>query len=423
MYYTDASGNTLLTQLNFLNTDYKLLVSLNVQHHENGYLFLSENNAGGTGANKQISGAFLPTDRWFTLRIEFYYTGEANTTRMKIYTDAGDGETMKCISDFITYAPAAVTDAQNIRLVDICHMRKAPHTLYLDDVSLTRTEKAYEEGTLNPLTALDVLNKAPVPDGPDGTDEPFDVTVDFEDGSINGDYFVTTVGTLTAAGTNAGKAAHDPIDAGDSQGGNLNTYLELRDDVPGRVGDLVLHITQNASEKDNYNYTTTVIKETSGPAEGDIYTLRMDVMFDKNESSATVLLMQMFFENQSYVGLNVFAIPGENGGVYLSFGYEYNVQNYIPYGEWVTVEIVYEAPIRGEESDYNMHFFIKSSKTGGELKKVYTATSRTNSNLMTKPDYMKQFYIMHYKSGEGSYYLDNITFTRTAENANPSSEG
>ena len=418
MYYTAATGNALLTQLNFVNTDYKLLTSINVQHHENGYIFLSENNAGGTGANKQITGAYLPVDRWFTLRIEFYYTGDADTTRMRIYTDARDGETLECIADIVSYAPMAVENVQNVRLVEICHMRKAPHTLYIDDVSLTRTDKAYAQGGVNPLTSLDVLNKAPTPEVPEETVDPFESVIDFEGGEINGDYFTTTVGKLTSAGTEAGKDAHDPIDAGDSLGGNLNTVLELRDDVAGKVGDTVLHITQNAEEKNNYNYTTTTITETKGPSEGDILTFRTEIMFEYTEIASTALLMQLYFQGQSYIGLNVFATAGENGGVYLSFGYEYNVKDYIPYGEWVTLEIVYEAPVRGEASDYNMHFFIKSSKTGGELKKVYTASARANENLMTKPEHIDKIYIMHYKSGEGSYYLDNITFTRTVENEN-----
>ena len=423
VYFENPEKTTTFTQIFFRSEDNKKLASINFTSSENGYIYLSENNATegenpGTGANVAIPGAFLPVDRWVSVRFVFFVTGSADTTRMKIYTDARDGETMQCVSDIVCYSPAAIMNPKNIAKVDIAHQRTAALTSYFDDVYLTRTALAYEAETLYPLTSLDVLNKTPEPEEPEDTVQPFESVIDFEGGKINTDYFTTTVGKLTSAGTEAGKDAHDPIDDGESLGGNLNTSLELRDDVAGKVGDTVLHITQNAAEKDNYNYTTTTITETRGPGEGDILTFRMEVMFEHTEISATALLMQMYFESQSYIGLNVFALPGEGDGVYLSFGYEYNVRNYIPYGEWVTIEIVYEAPVRGEASDYNMHFFIKSSKTGDVLTKVYTAAAKANENLMTKPSHMSKIYIMHYKSGEGSYYLDNITFTRTAENEN-----
>ena len=422
-YFEDAGKTTTFTQLFFKTQDNKKLASINIMNSDKGYLYLSQNNEAegdipGTGANVIIPGAYLPVNRWITLRAVFYHTGNTETMRMKLYTDAGDGETMRCISDVACYSPKAIESEKTVYRVEIAHQRTAALTSYFDDVYLTLTDTEYAQEELYPLSSLDVIDKNIEPDEPEYPDEPYETVIDFEGGAIKGDYFNVTAGKITSEGVAAGKPEHNAIDDGDSEGGNLNTYLELRDDVEGKVGNRVLHVTQSAAEQKNYGYTETVIGETSGPGEGYIYTFRAEMRFDYLSIASTALIAQMYFGDKAYPSIFVFALPEKARGVWLSFGYEYNVQGYIPYDEWVTIEIVYEAPVRGDADEYNMYFFIKSSKTDNELKCVYTARAKTNDMLMASPAYMDKMLITHYRSGEASYYLDNITFTRNAENEN-----
>ena len=61
-----------------------------------GTLKIAEYNDDGSGT-ATVGGIALPTNEWFTLRIEYYQTKVAETSMMKIFLGTS-GENLKCVA-------------------------------------------------------------------------------------------------------------------------------------------------------------------------------------------------------------------------------------------------------------------------------------------------------------------------------------
>jgi mannitol/fructose-specific phosphotransferase system IIA component (Ntr-type) len=64
----------------------------------------------------------------------------SDTTRAKIYVGS-DEESLSCVADVVAYRARGLTGI--LENVAIAHQRTNSSTVYLDDISLTRTEKEY----------------------------------------------------------------------------------------------------------------------------------------------------------------------------------------------------------------------------------------------------------------------------------------
>jgi hypothetical protein len=107
---------------------------------------LREHNENGTGKSGQtmfsnsLKSGTLPYNAWFTLRVELYLGGTAETSMAKIFVDTGDGNGMQCIADgnfHNGYADYSFTHIQ------IEHDTQRSGINYFDDMSVKIIRKEY----------------------------------------------------------------------------------------------------------------------------------------------------------------------------------------------------------------------------------------------------------------------------------------
>jgi len=143
MRYSDinAKGNFTtfyfggMTEVYFRLGSSTTTTKLNVMH----------SNATSTTA-ATVKTSVIPNGEWFNIRIEFYKTNDAATTTTRIYVGADGGE-LEYVCDINGYESADALDPD--KTADILRIKHATtadvnYTLYLDDVSYTRIDKAYE---------------------------------------------------------------------------------------------------------------------------------------------------------------------------------------------------------------------------------------------------------------------------------------
>ena len=167
LYYTDILDNGDVTQIFFQNKKSAILVALRLVYNKSaGTLKIAEYNDDGSGT-ATVGRIALPTNEWFTLRIEYYQTKVAETSMMKIFLGTS-GENLKCVAEFNCYREAALNN--NITKLSIAHQRTNESTLYMDNVSFTRTAEVFE------TEFVPDLENIPCPN---------DMPADFENGFIN----------------------------------------------------------------------------------------------------------------------------------------------------------------------------------------------------------------------------------------------
>ena len=424
-YYLESASNGSVTQLHFMGVNGRELVGINMHYDAAaGHMLIKQANtyssssAGfadgylpGTGT-ESIPGTYLPMERWFTIRFIFFATGNHETSRLKIYADVEDGETMKCIADINAYYD--VNNVADLKYVQIAHQRTNSAVVYFDDVSLTRTALEYTSETVSPTTPAMV---APPPDPllpeitmPDVIDGSTSGTVSgFDSGAIMDSNIIVSVGSAKSTSV----TASDDITEGESFGGNAYTYYALKRDVSGKVNDVVLRVTTDSAQYSNYNNSQMNIKVSQAEENGTVYTFQTDIMYTYKSQDA--LVHQLFFGDIHAPSINV---KTKKGGVsILGADQKEIVSGVIPYDEWVSLRFVLIAPVDNNNAEnYVLHIYVKSSATGGEFKKQCSITSYTNGTLSGMKAAFDTFYIYSYASGgKGEYYLDNISFTRTVE--------
>ena len=422
-YFLESAANGSVTQLHFMGENGKELVGVNFSYDPGaGNMVIkqantySANSSGfeegfhvgsGTAA---IPGTYLPKDRWFTVRLMFFATGDPTTSHLKIYADVEDGKTMKCIADVIAYYN--VNQVSNIKYVQVAHQRTNSAVVYFDDVSLTRTDLAYEAEEIFPTTPAmvapppdPILPEIPAPETVGGT-LPGTVT-DFSSGAIVNNY-------LTVSGGGAKNGTVTPFETiveGESFGGCDYTYYQLKSDVADKVDDFVLHIRTDSSQYSNYNNAQINLKASAVEAAGTVYTFQTDIMYTYKSQDA--LVHQFFFGDIHAPAINVKTRKG--GAELLNSSQQSMGIALIPYDEWVSMRFVLIAPVGNNNADnYILHIYVKSSATDGEFAKQCTIKGYTNGTLSGMKEAFDTFYIYSYASGGvGEYCLDNMTFIRT----------
>ena len=156
-YDSDSIGiNGDLTQLFFMNSLEGQLYSLRISAQATKGVFklsLIENNIGSdkdTGTGETICDN-LACDGWFTLKIVFHRTGNADTTGADIYLN---GELVKADRTF----KAAALEQNPLVKVVLSHQKTNSSTVYLDDISFKKSGEVVE----------DVESDKPVADFTDG---------------------------------------------------------------------------------------------------------------------------------------------------------------------------------------------------------------------------------------------------------------
>ena len=79
-------------------------------------------------------------------KYELYATGDADTMITKIYIGEGENEPV-CVAEANVYRDTSVTDIKNFRI--LWQKYATEYTVYLDDVSLIRSDKAFVSSTSN----------------------------------------------------------------------------------------------------------------------------------------------------------------------------------------------------------------------------------------------------------------------------------
>ena len=140
-YPSDSIGtNGDVTQLFFLDSLEAQAYSLRIEAKKVDGVFtlnLIENNEAGTGSGAVIYSG-IPCDQWFELKVVFHRTRIDNTTGAGIYLNGN------LVVENMTYNTAALGN-NPITKVALVHQRTNSSTLYLDDLSFSRSGEVVEQ--------------------------------------------------------------------------------------------------------------------------------------------------------------------------------------------------------------------------------------------------------------------------------------
>ena len=169
-YYTDILGPGDMTQLHLINdvgkggvvASFRLM--LNADKKSIGIKCYND----GKDGTKTFDDIGLSIDEWFTLRIEFFSTGEADTQMARILVGA-DGDKPVNIGEVTAYREDTLGTVPI--LMNIAHQRTNGSTTYLDDISFSQIYKNF--------------NGEPIYDPSEQFKPTPDVPSDFENGYIN----------------------------------------------------------------------------------------------------------------------------------------------------------------------------------------------------------------------------------------------
>ena len=250
------------------------------------------NLRGNVTANASVydlygNGLNLKANQWYTVRYELYATGAAETYMTKIYIGQGNNEPV-CRAEVNAYTASLYTDITVFKLV--WQKWDTNYTVYLDDVSLVKSNKAF------------VTSKLPAePEGFNGEDT--DVY------TVSGNRLYTS---YTAGGTTP-SITEDPTDYTNkvlkiqkiAQGASATTYIsafESETDAncytysskiyfgnPTNTGDTIASFIFNSNVKVNYNVTYG--------ATGTIYMKNVDnVNYTDFDGNAITLSPKTWYE-------------------------------------------------------------------------------------------------------------------------------
>lgn len=157
-YYTDILASGTVMQIHY-RTSSGNAVSFNVKADiKAGTISLSQNNGAGSGT-ADIPVAIMPMDEWVELTIEFYKTNDAATTMAKFYVGT-EGKEPECLAAVNAYLPSGIDTDTMIDSVSLAYQRTNGSTVYLDDISFSRTEKEFTPAPPRPEIAdFENINK------------------------------------------------------------------------------------------------------------------------------------------------------------------------------------------------------------------------------------------------------------------------
>ena len=231
-YLTDLTvdGVTMqdLLQMMFVSSDGQRAAGYGMKAGGDGsaaYLNLRHNVTANASIYDLYDNAVsVKADQWYTVRYELYATGAAETYMTKIYIGQGDKEPV-CVAEVNAYTASLYTDVSSFKL--IWQKWDTNYTVYLDDVSLVKSNKEF------------VTSKLPaVPEGFNNEDT--DVY------TVSGNRLYTS---YTAGGTTPSIAA-DPTDSTN----NVLKIQKIAQSVSGAAA-ATTYISAFESETDANCYT------------------------------------------------------------------------------------------------------------------------------------------------------------------------
>ena len=396
LYYESIEKDAAITELYFDGKDAngKTITMLKfgmVKRGNNVVIFPYNNGPDGTGIfYDAIAGVAIPMKQWVTLRMEMYFTGDADTTRVKFFTDTS-GE-MEFASDFKLYHSLAAAEGIDgvipvMNQLRIFHLRTNEAVTYYDDMSLTRTGKEYvKEVVRNEVT--------------------------FDDGTIL---------SSPAISINTG-SAETPISKGDTEGGNDRNYYKIRTDLEEKAGDAVLEVYHKRGQNNAANRSDISIGITDGSAEGNIFIFEFDLKVNIIETynASADFFARARIASAGNAGLyHDLTVNNEGKVICRTNGGSDRVLG--DAGEWIHVKMIYNVFARSDvnnssENPKNATFYLIGYDEEGNENLLFT-TTKFSSSMGTNKDMSKMFLTGREGTGafDQQYFLDNITYVRTAD--------
>ena len=266
------------------------------------------------------------------------------------------------------------------------------------EVGLRADEDAYPAHSDTNTTALDKVDTTDVCttearrylSGNDSTASSQTLTnvpIGFDDGTVLVSDDITVVGI---------NSANDPIESGDTEGGNPYVWYSVAD-APLR-SDKALKVQTTVANYSTYKGPAINITTTDESSEGNIYTLDFDIFVQPPEIiNSSRVITQLSFGGSAIT----FSTYGSDVRVYATSAKLGTKES------WIGIRVVYTVTVNGQAA---VEIFSKDAD--GNYVSKHTVTVN-GSSISTSG--VSNIRFSSYSSGMNqTYYLDNISFTRSS---------
>ncbi len=336
----------------------------------------------------------LKVGEWFKIRLDVYkvYVENGDDTKtLELYIKIYINDKYVTTSDSSYMVSGKVNDIE-VDKVMFSQYRYRGSTLYFDNILAERKDEDYEpEIVHNEVT--------------------------FDDGTI-----LCSPSISVNVGTASGTLSNDPIVEGETEGGNARNYYKIRTDLPEKVGDAVLEVYHKANKKESgYGASNINIGITDGSTSGFVFALEFDMKVNE---------VGEYTDSKNFFTRVRISTPS-NGGLYHSLtsdGTDVLCQTNAgakvklgTLGEWFHVKMIWNVINASNINlqDPNAHtvefYLITYDAEGNETLATYTSlyTSYVATNKA-----LTNVYFTGSENGSSfdqQYFLDNITYIRTAD--------
>jgi len=388
-----VNGNVLLSINMTLAGTVSNALSIAIKHSSDPTkVYLSWNNGSdytGNGDIRSPNGELvtLSTDRWYTLRVEFYQTGVAETTRCKIYlTEDGLDETL--VADEIAYSYWGLTKAPTFVILKYPRY-KAVYSVYLDDVSFRRVERDPGESP-KPVELERVAG--------------------FDSGNINTPFFESYIysGTKDAPVLNKVTEIENMDDYADF------CTFHLADDPTGAVNKVLKMTTKNQSAV-SASYSRVGISNDS--AKGPYHTFRARIYLDEMTTSFSGGgFMTVSLSNSKGAPLQItFTKVGDSISANITTGYKETttVENISNVKEWFAIRVeYYHLGSSATTANTTLKLYVDSLDGSGEKPVFEGVAYSSNSALAAEITHAT---VSSYRLNSSVVYLDDISLEKQEE--------
>ncbi len=336
----------------------------------------------------------IKVGEWFNLRLEVYKVyveNEDETLTLELFTKVFIDDKYITVTDSAVLLSGKVNDI-DVDKVMLSQYRYRGSVIYLDNILNEKKDVEYER---------EIVHNE----------------VTFDDGTI-----LCSPSISVNVGSAAGTLSNDPIVEGETEGGNDRNYYKIRTDLPEKVGDAVLEVYHKAGKKESgYGVSNINIGITDGSNSGHIYVLEFDMKVNEVGEYTT---------KSNYFSRVCISTPG-NRGLYhdlTSDGTSVLCQSNAggsatlgTLGEWFHVKMIWNA-INPSNIDQTVpgastveFYLLTYDEDGNETLATY-ASLYTSYVANNKP--LSNAYFVgseNASSFDQQYFLDNITYIRTAD--------
>jgi len=266
LYFDSAMAdyNEDVIEIKFVNYSGNANYSLRFKpYSDNGTVkvnvFESNIDDKGNGRGSRLASA-LPTDEWIDLKVEFYRLGEQSSTYAKIYIGG------VCVADDNSCRTYALGEGE-VGAAEILYNHRNSARIYLDELSLTRSDKKFQPLSTDESESERVAN--------------------FESGSFNTKYLFSTISRGDAPTVNVDEITDMP-----SLNGTLNGFYIVED--PTNSANKVLksvrakQLTSTGAANRKYDATTNVFVSNENPV-GSCYAFETKIYITKVNYDTTYI--------------------------------------------------------------------------------------------------------------------------------------